>query len=222
MEISKMLNDELVIPPIGFVYAIRCNAYPNKIEIGQTDDLKKKLSQLNVRRAPFKHTLVAFAESFDTKRDETIIHRYFAKSRKEGNFFEISPKQVKDYFDISITAVHNNEMRDYKYPDQNWFGNDDEVEVRVKVPKRRKLSIIETFVLEFANEHHDQKEYKLLANEFYEKYQLFAEARQIKQIETRTQFGIDVKCIEGVGSKRMSDGVRYTLDLDEIKEYFEG
>jgi hypothetical protein len=70
--------------------------------MGHTDDLKNKLSQLNVSSAPFKHTLVAFAESFDNKRDEMIIHRYL---------FEIRTKKVKDYFDISITPIHNNEMR---------------------------------------------------------------------------------------------------------------
>ena len=222
MDITKLLNNEVVIPPIGYVYAIQCNACPNKIEIGHTDDLKKKLSQLNVSGAPFKHNLVAFAESFDNKRDEMIIHTYFANFRIKGNVFEISAKKVKDYFDISIIPIHSNEMRDYKYPDQNWYGIDNGVEVRMKVPKRTKLSTIETFVLEFAKEHNDQKEHKLLAKKFYEKYQLFVKARHIKPIETHTKFGMDLKSIKGMDKKRMSNGMTYTLDIDKIKECLEG
>jgi hypothetical protein len=309
MEISKLLRDEPYIPTIGYLYATRCSAYPNKIKIGKANDMKQKLSQLNVAFAPHKHVVVALAESFDNERDERTVHAFFSAYRREGDWFEISAKKVKQFFEACITATHQREMQAYKFQEEDWFGVEDDKapvpvpnklsstelfllnlskenlknnievaklsgkalynkyvhyaqaheyqeiqtfnafglelkqidgvsvrlltdidvtcilefeEIKAYLIQRRKLSVIETFMLEFANKHNDLKKCKLLADELYEKYQLFVEERQMKEIETRKQFCMDLEWIEGVETQQMSGRTRYTLNIAEIKEYLEG
>ena len=309
MEKSKSLRDEPCIPTIGYLYATRCSAYPNIIKIGKANDIKQKRSQLNVAFAPHKHIVVAQAESFDNERDERTVHAFFSAYRREGDWFEISAKRVKQFFEACITATHHREMQAYKFKEEDWFGVEDDTaslplpnklsstelfllnlakenlkdnievaklsgkalydkylhyahnheykeiqtsnafglelkqidgvsvrlhtdndvmcilefeEIKAYLLQRRKLSVIETFMLEFANKHNDLKKCKLLANELYEKYQLFVEERQMKGIETRKRFYTDVEWIPGVGSQQTPDGVRYILKIADIKEYLEG
>ena len=105
MEISKLLN-ECAAPPVTYVYATKSSAFPNRIKIGKTNDVAKSLSSMNTSCAPAPHVLVAVAATFDNARDEKMAHAFFADARKEGEFFELTDKVVKDYFGMHITAQH--------------------------------------------------------------------------------------------------------------------
>ena len=105
MEISKLLND-CAAPPVTYVYATKSSAFPNRIKIGKTNDVAKRLSSMNTSCAPAPHVLVAVAATFDNTRDEKMAHAFFADVRKEGEFFELTDKVVKDYFAMHITAQH--------------------------------------------------------------------------------------------------------------------
>ena len=61
---------------------------------------------MNTSCAPAPHVLVAVAATFDNARDEKMAHAFFADARKEGEFFELTDKVVKDYFGMHITAQH--------------------------------------------------------------------------------------------------------------------
>ena len=173
MDLAKLCA-ELSIPGIQYVYATHCTAFPNRIKIGKTKDIKHRLSQLNVGCAPCKHKLIALAESFDNKRDERMAHVFFAEYRREGEFFEISAKQVKEYFDMFITALHNIEKQNYKHPEEECV----HVETAI-APKPRQLSKLEEFVLNFANEQLDQNimRMQILGKLLYKKYEAYATAR---------------------------------------------
>jgi hypothetical protein len=220
MDMSKLCAD-LSIPAIEYVYATHCTAFPNRIKIGKTKDIKARLSQLNVSCAPCKHKLIALAESFDIKRDEKMAHVFFAEYRREGEFFEVSAKQVKEYFDMFITALHNIEKQNYKHPEEECV----HVETAI-APKPRQLSKLEEFVLNFANEQLDQNimRMQIHGKAFYKKHEAYATANKHKEkdMKSMTAFGRQVKNIDGIFSSRMGTGVVYRLNFAEIKECLEG
>jgi hypothetical protein len=101
---------EITLPPIGYVYACKSEAFPNRIKIGKCSDVEKRLSSLNTGCAPSPHVVIISAASFDNVRDESTVLTYFAAFRREGEFFEISEEVVKAYFQMHIVAQHQAEM----------------------------------------------------------------------------------------------------------------
>jgi phage/plasmid-associated DNA primase len=57
--------------------------------------------------------------------------------------------------------------------------------------------------------------------ELYERYKSYVAASGYKNVKTATSFGLDIKRMKGVSSKRMSQGVVYRLNLEEIKAHLE-
>lgn len=98
------------MPQTSYVYATKSPAFPGLIKIGRTEDVAKRLSQLNTSCAPAPHVIVAVAPSFDKVRDEKTAHAFFSSARREGEFFELSEANVISYFATHITAQYNTEL----------------------------------------------------------------------------------------------------------------
>ena len=100
-------------PRIGYVYATQSEAFPGLIKIGQTLDMKARLSQLNTACAPSPHVVVALAPTFNMDRDEKDAHQFFSTVRMQGEFFAVNKSQVKKYFHEHIMALHQEELLEY-------------------------------------------------------------------------------------------------------------
>ena len=98
------------MPQVSYVYATKTSAFPGLIKIGKTINMEARLSNLNTACAPAPHVVVAVAPTFDNTRDERMAHAFFAQSRREGEFFDISEEDIKHYFAIHIIAQYNLEM----------------------------------------------------------------------------------------------------------------
>ena len=98
------------MPPTFYIYATKSPAFPGLIKIGKTMDLTNRLTQLNTSCAPAPHVIVTAAPTFDKERDETTAHAFFAKARREGEFFELEDAEVLAYFSTHITAQYNAEL----------------------------------------------------------------------------------------------------------------
>jgi hypothetical protein len=108
---SKAVNNvKTEIPQAGYVYATKSQAFPGLIKIGKTINVSNRLSQLNTSCAPAPHVIVAVAPSFDEDRDEKTAHAFFATSRRQGEFFELTDEEVKAYFTNHIMAQYTAEL----------------------------------------------------------------------------------------------------------------
>ena len=110
---SAVLEDEAnEMPQIHYVYATKSPAFPGLIKIGRTIDMSARLSSLNTACAPAPHTIIAMANTFDMYRDEDLAHQYFAESRREGEFFQITEEEIKAYFSGVIMPRFQEELLD--------------------------------------------------------------------------------------------------------------
>jgi hypothetical protein len=107
--IMNQVENEEKVSPVGYVYATSSSAFPGLLKIGRAIDVPRRVAQLNTCCAPAPHIVVAVAPSIDYSRDETAAHRHFAKQRREGEFFQVSGDEVKEYFQ-SISAKFQSEM----------------------------------------------------------------------------------------------------------------
>jgi hypothetical protein len=98
------------MPPTCYIYATKSPALPGLIKIGRTVNIAARVSQLNTACAPAPHVIVTVAPTFDKERDEKAAHAYFSNARREGEFFEISEAEVKEYFSTHVTALYNIEL----------------------------------------------------------------------------------------------------------------
>jgi hypothetical protein len=98
------------MPQTFYVYATKSPAFPGLIKIGKTENVSRRVGQLNTACAPAPHVIVAVAPSFDTGRDETTAHEFFSNARREGEFFELQDAEVLAYFATHITARYNTEL----------------------------------------------------------------------------------------------------------------
>ena len=106
---AEAMEEAEEMPAMGYVYATSSSAFPGLLKIGKTVDVPRRVAQLNTSCAPAPHIVVAVAPSFDYSRDEAAAHRHFAKQRREGEFFQVSGDEVKEYFQ-SISAKFQLEM----------------------------------------------------------------------------------------------------------------
>ena len=59
------------------------------------------------------------------------------------------------------------------------------------------------------------------ARDLYEKYKNFIAAGGYKGVKTASSFGIDIKRIDGVSSKRMTSGIFYSMDKEAILQHLQ-
>ena len=93
-----------------YVYASASPAFPGLIKIGKATNVDRRMAQLNVGCAPSPHVVVAIAKSLDYTRDEKRAHDFFSSRRHEGEFFQVSHEEVRDYFNKTITACFQTEL----------------------------------------------------------------------------------------------------------------
>ena len=98
------------MPQIHYIYATKSPAFPDRIKIGRTVNMRARLSSLNTSCAPAPHTVVAMATTLDMYRDEDLAHQYFADSRKEGEFFQITEEEIRAYFSSVIMPRFQEEL----------------------------------------------------------------------------------------------------------------
>lgn len=95
----------------GYVYATKSDAFPGLIKIGRTNNMKKRLAQLNTACAPKPHSVVVLAPSLHCARDEQAAHKFFADRRCEGEFFRVEAGEVTAYFKTTILTRYNDELQ---------------------------------------------------------------------------------------------------------------
>ena len=105
---TQMAQEEENLPETGFVYGTVSAAFPGMVKIGRTKDMNKRLQAANTFSAPAPHVVIAIAPSFDYVRDERLAHEYFKELRREGEFFEVTPVMVQEFFMHQISARYNN------------------------------------------------------------------------------------------------------------------
>lgn len=98
------------MPATFYVYATKSPAFPGLIKIGKTEDVERRVCQLNTSCAPSPHVVVAVAQTFDKDRDEKTAHMFFASARHAGEFFALQDADVIAYFATHITAQYNAEL----------------------------------------------------------------------------------------------------------------
>jgi hypothetical protein len=103
-------NQLLEMPQTCYIYATKSAAFPGLVKIGKTEDVSRRVSQLNTACAPAPHVIVAVAPTFDNDRDEKTAHAFFSKARRAGEFFEITDAEVMAYFTMHITSQYNTEL----------------------------------------------------------------------------------------------------------------
>lgn len=108
--IQEQLDANDDIPQVQYIYATKSTAFPGLIKIGRTINMRARLSSLNTSCAPAPHVVVAIAPTLDMFRDEYLAHHFFADSRKEGEFFEVTEQEVKDYFSNVIMRRYQEDL----------------------------------------------------------------------------------------------------------------
>lgn len=98
------------MPKTCYVYATKSPAFPGLVKIGKTENVVRRVSQLNTSCAPAPHVIVAVAPTFDEDRDERSAHAFFSDKRCQGEFFALDDAEVLAYFDTHITAQYNKEF----------------------------------------------------------------------------------------------------------------
>jgi hypothetical protein len=111
--LDQAMKDRNAMPPSGWVYGTKSDAFPGLIKIGRAQALDERLSSGNTFCAPAKHVLVAAAPSFYPKRDEKGAHAHFAAQRRAGEFFAVTEEEVQTFFNTKILSLYNEEMRGF-------------------------------------------------------------------------------------------------------------
>ena len=109
---QNMLSEMEVDNPMsfGYVYASSSPAFPGLIKIGKSINVDRRMAQLNTSCAPSPHVILVIAPSFNNTRDERLAHDYFSSYRREGEFFQVSEEEVREYFKSTITARFQAEL----------------------------------------------------------------------------------------------------------------
>lgn len=94
----SQLDTLMQLQQIKYVYAVKSAAFPGLIKIGRTQNMRERLSQLNVSCAPAPFVVVAVSPTLDYVRDEKMAHEFFSSQRRKGEFFSASESAVKDIF----------------------------------------------------------------------------------------------------------------------------
>jgi hypothetical protein len=109
-KMERALED---IPETAFVYATYSDAFPGLVKIGRSCNVKSRISSGNTFSAPAPHCVICMAATLNAKRDEEAAHEFFRQFRKEGEFFEISHREVENYFNAIINKQYWAEQKQF-------------------------------------------------------------------------------------------------------------
>ena len=98
------------IPQVSYVYGTKSYAFPNLVKIGRSSDVAARLTSLNTGCAPAPHFIVAVAPTYNAPRDEAWAHAFFSSARREGEFFEVTPEEVRAFFANHIMTQYQLEL----------------------------------------------------------------------------------------------------------------
>jgi hypothetical protein len=101
------------MPQVSYVYGTKSEAFPDLIKIGRSADVTARLTSLNTACAPAPHFIVAVAPTFNAPRDESLAHAFFASTRREGEFFQVTPEEVKAFFSNHIMIQYQVELAEH-------------------------------------------------------------------------------------------------------------
>jgi hypothetical protein len=232
MEISQLVNEEdIVLPPIGYVYACKSEAFPNRIKIGKCNDVGKRLSALNTGCAPSPHILITASASFDNLRDERMAHAYFAGVRREGEFFETSEEAVKAYFQMHIVAQHRAELEylltsQWNYPTANcapcqFILTESQIKLPYDMSQIVKDKHTSSFLSALINQNL-RSSYTYHGRDFFQKYLHFCgKWPNSESPMSMTAFGMALRDLKGISKKRSNAGAVYTICIHELKTHLE-
>lgn len=226
---------EITLPPIGYVYACKSDAFPNRIKIGKCCDVGKRLSSLNTGCAPVPHIVIISAASFDNVRDERMAHIYFAGVRREGEFFEISEDEVKAYFQMHIVAQHQAEMAHYvtsQWKSHMVPGVPSQVILRespLEMPSAARATVkdhhISYFVSALINERDGADEEYCLdthGGRLFERYRYLCTKLDPKgKALCKSSFNLAMGEVKGIRYNIYSKNIHFCINFDEAKRHLE-
>lgn len=124
------------IPCTKYVYATESEAFPGLIKIGRTKDIAKRIQNLNTGAAPKPHKLITMTPTLNSKRDEKLVHDFFADKRVAGEFFQVTAMEVMGFFYSQIAPVFNQELTSYEPETDNEDEADSDDETVSELGKR--------------------------------------------------------------------------------------
>lgn len=107
------LDQYTEMPLVSYIYATKSEAFPGLIKIGRSSNVDARISSLNTGCAPYPHAIIAVAPTYDAPRDELSAHTFFSAQRREGEFFETTEGEVRDFFANHIMTLYQKELCDY-------------------------------------------------------------------------------------------------------------
>ncbi len=97
-------------PQVSYIYGSKSDAFPGLIKIGKSAGMAPRLTTLNTSCKPKPHSIVALAPTYNAPRDEVWAHTFFSAARREGEFFEVKPEEVRAFFANHITTQFHLEL----------------------------------------------------------------------------------------------------------------
>jgi hypothetical protein len=97
---------------INWIYGAQSPLFPGMVKIGRSKDPEARLSSGNTFTMPNPFVIIAKTQTLDSIRDEKATHIHFSEFRDKGEFFKISEKDLKSYFDDILTPLFNKEIEE--------------------------------------------------------------------------------------------------------------
>ncbi|MXY80261.1 MAG: GIY-YIG nuclease family protein, partial [Chloroflexi bacterium] len=87
----------------GIVYCLENLAMPGLVKIGHTDDIARRLRDLDKTNIPLPFECVVAVEVKDEKQTEQLLHDVFSdhRVRQSREFFEVSADRVRAAFRLT-------------------------------------------------------------------------------------------------------------------------
>lgn len=95
----------------GFIYCLKSDAYPEMVKLGRSKNVIERLAALNTGCAPKPLRVVFQVPTMDAVRDEKRLHVHFASRRGQGEYFNVTPEEVKRFVDTEITPLYIKEFQ---------------------------------------------------------------------------------------------------------------
>ena len=96
-------GDPVDLPPVthpaGYIYVIQDTEFSKLYKIGRTNNPERRLNEIR-NILPGRSEIVAIVDTQDAPALEWQLHERYAKSRKRGEWFDLSDAQVREICQI--------------------------------------------------------------------------------------------------------------------------